>query len=60
MTKDELLTIYVNLALELLAAPDEAKYGMDAVVSKAYHAYINAGGTNREALDALRKARGKE
>lgn len=60
MNKQELLTIYVNLALELLAAPDEAKYAMDTAVSLAYHAYINAGGTNREALAAVRAARGKE
>ncbi len=59
MSKEELLTIYVNLVLEMFALPTEAKYGIDQVVSNAYHAYIAVGGTNAEALAAIRKARGE-
>lgn len=59
-TKQELLTAYVALVLELLAAPVGSRYGMDETVKAAYRAYVVAGGTSAEALDAIRAARGKE
>jgi hypothetical protein len=57
MTREQALAEYVDITLYMLAAPVEARYGIDPAVSAAYNAYIDLGGTPADALAALREAR---
>lgn len=57
MTKEQALAEHVDITLYMLAAPVEARYGIDPAVSAAYQVYIALGGTSAEALAALRAAR---